>query len=105
MIFKSFTTKAGIVSKIEIQNYFPRVLDYVTIQSSKQNEAAAIKLTIAEIYKLKGVQGNITKKTLSGGGTNPDYGRDKATVLAENYLKGHKMGMIVLLMVQLLQIL
>ena len=89
--FNEFTRKAGVVSKIEIQNYFPRVLDYVTIQSSKQNEAAAIK-TIAEIYRLKGVEGKITKKTLKNGSTNPDYGRDKATVLAENYLSGHKNG-------------
>ena len=89
--FQNFTTKAGIVSKVEIQNYFPRVLDYVKVNSSKESEAAAIK-TIAEIYKLKGVQGNITKKTLKSGGTNPDYGRDKATVYAENYLAGHKNG-------------
>ena len=89
--FNTFTRKAGVVSKVELQNYFPRVLDYATIQSSKQNEAAAIK-TIAEIYRLKGIEGTITRKTLKNGNTNPDYGRDKATVLAENYLQGHKNG-------------
>ena len=89
--FKTFTNKAGIVSKQEIRDYFPRVLNYAWIQESKQNYNFALK-SITEIYRGKGVQGKITKKTLSDGSPNPDYGRDKATVLAENYLQGHKNG-------------
>ena len=96
--FNEFTSKAGIVSKVELQNYFPRVLDYVWIQESKQNYNFAVK-SIAEIYRGKGVEGKITRKTLN------NMEEIKQLFLLKIIYQDIRMVLIVLLMVQLLPIL
>jgi len=76
--FKQLYQSAGFFPKKEIQNYFPRVLDWGKINQDPKK----FKEVLIGIYKSLDVKGTITK------GTNA--GRDKAVVAAENYIAGHK---------------
>ena len=84
--FKSLYNDSGFYSKIDIQDYFPRLLNFDVI---KKDEKAFLK-TVQGIYESLGMKGKITKKFRSDGVTpNPNYNRLRSEVAAENYYKGH----------------
>jgi len=76
--FKNLSESAGFFPAKELDNYFPRVLNWDVV---KKDEKAFIK-TVKEIYESLGMKGNISK------GSNK--GRLKSQVAAENYLQGHR---------------
>ena len=76
--FKNLYQSAGFFPKKEIDNYFPRVLDWGKINQDPKK----FKEVLTNIYRSLDIKGTITK------GTNA--GRDKAVVAAENYIAGHK---------------
>ena len=84
--FKSLSEGAGFFPKKELDDYFPRVLDWDVI---KKDEKAFIK-TVKEIYESLGVKGKVTRKYLDGGVLNPNYGKLRSQVAAESYYAGHK---------------
>jgi hypothetical protein len=87
--FKTLYNQSGFFSPRDIDNYFPRQLNWDKIDA---DEKFATKV-ITKIYEDLGVKGRITNKFLSDKVTpNPNYNRLKAEVAAENYLKGHKNG-------------
>ena len=75
--FKNLYNDSGFFSKRELDNYFPRLLNYDVI---KKDETAFLK-TVQGIYESLGVKGTITK------GINK--GKLKSEVAAINYYKGH----------------
>ena len=74
--FKSLYNDSGFYSKKEIQDYFPRLLNYDVI---KKDEKAFLK-TVQGIYESLGMKG--TKSGVSNKGL-------RSAVAAENYYKGH----------------
>ena len=87
--FKTLYNQSGFFSPRDIDNYFPRQLNWDKIDA---DEKFATKV-ITKIYEDLGVKGRITNKFLSDKVTpNPNYNRLKSEVAAENYLKGHKNG-------------
>ena len=75
--FKSLYNDSGFYSKKEIQDYFPRLLDYDVI---KKDEKAFLK-TVQGIYESLGTKGTVA--------SGPNKGRLKSEVAAENYYNGH----------------
>ena len=87
--FKTLYNQSGFFSPRDIDNYFPRQLNWDKIDA---DEKFATKV-ITKIYEDLGVKGRITNKFLSDKVTpNPNYNRLKSEVAAENYLRGHKNG-------------
>ena len=87
--FKTLYNQSGFFSPRDIDNYFPRQLNWDKIDA---DEKAALKV-ITKIYEDLGVKGRVTNRFLSDKVTpNPNYNRLKSEVAAENYLKGHKNG-------------
>ena len=87
--FKTLYNQSGFFSPRDIDNYFPRQLNWDKIDA---DEKFATKV-ITKIYEDLGIKGRVTNKFLSDKVTpNPNYNRLKAEVAAENYLKGHKNG-------------
>tara|TARA_B100000902_G_scaffold112842_1_gene114082 strand:+ start:708 stop:5615 length:4908 start_codon:yes stop_codon:yes gene_type:complete len=87
--FKTLYNQSGFFSPKNIDDYFPRQLNWDKIDA---DEKFATKV-ITKIYEDLGIKGRITNKFLSDKVTpNPNYNRLKAEVAAENYLKGHKNG-------------
>ena len=84
--FKNLSEGAGFFPKKDIDDYFPRVLDWDAI---KKDEKAFIK-TVKEIYESLGVKGKVTRKYLDGDVLNPNYGKLRSQVAAESYYAGHK---------------
>ena len=76
--FKNLTEGAGFFPKKDIDDYFPRVLNWDAI---KKDEKAFIK-TIKEIYESLGVKGTIA--------SGPNKNRLRSQVAAESYFAGHK---------------
>ena len=75
--FKDLYNSSGFYSKKEIQDYFPRLLNYDVI---KKDEKAFLK-TVQGIYESLGMKGTIKS------GVNK--GKLRSAVAAENYYKGH----------------
>ena len=80
--FKQLYQSAGFFPKKEVDNYFPRVLDWGKINQDPKK----FKEVLVNIYKNLDVKGTITNKK------SPNFGRDRAIVAAENYIAGHKAG-------------
>jgi hypothetical protein len=80
--FKQLYQSAGFFPKKEVDNYFPRVLDWGKINQDPKK----FKEVLVNIYKNLDVKGTITNKR------SPNFGRDRAIVAAENYIAGHKAG-------------
>lgn len=78
--FNQLSKSAGFFPKKEIDNYFPRVLNYEKI---KQDEKKFLSV-VTDIFESLGVKGTYTS------GNN--IGRSKAAVAAEQYAKGHKIN-------------
>ena len=76
--FKNLSESAGFFPAKELDNYFPRVLNWDVV---KKDEKAFIK-TVKEIYESLGMKGTVSK------GSNK--GRLRSEVAAENYLQGHR---------------
>ena len=78
--FNQLSKSAGFFPKKEIDNYFPRVLNYEKI---KQDEKKFLNV-VTNIFESLGVKGTYTS------GNN--IGRSRAVVAAEQYAKGHKIS-------------
>ena len=76
--FKTLYQSAGFFPKREIENYFPRVLDWGKINKDPKK----FKEVLINIYKSLDVKGTIP--------SGRNAGKDKAVVAAENYIAGHK---------------
>ena len=76
--FKGLYNKAGFFPKKELDNYFPRVLNWDVI---KRDEKAFIK-TVKGIYESLGMKGKVA--------SGANKGRLKSEVAAESYYHGHK---------------
>ena len=76
--FKKLYQSAGFFPKKEVENYFPRVLDWGKINQDPKK----FKEVLTNIYRSLDVKGTIS--------TGSNAGRDKAVVAAENYIAGHK---------------
>ena len=87
--FKSLYNESGFFSPRDIDDYFPRQLNWDKIDADDK----AAKKIIAKIYEDLGIKGRVTNKFLKDKVTpNPNYNRLKSEIAAENYLKGHKNG-------------
>ena len=76
--FKNLSEGAGFFPKKEIDDYFPRVLDWDAI---KKDEKAFLK-TVQGIYESLGMKGKVA--------SGPNKGRLRSEVAAESYYAGHK---------------
>ena len=76
--FKNLSESAGFFPAKELDNYFPRVLNWDVV---KKDEKAFIK-TVKEIYESLGMKGTVAS------GVNK--GKLRSQVAAENYLHGHR---------------
>ena len=81
--FKNLSENAGFFPKKEVENYFPRVLNWDVINKSQATKDEFIK-TIKEIYESLGYTGVIK--------SGKKKGQSRSQVLAENYYNGHKVG-------------
>ena len=81
--FKNLSEDAGFFPKKEVENYFPRVLNWDVINQSQATKNEFIK-TIKEIYESLGYTGVIK--------SGKNKGKSRSQILAENYFNGHKVG-------------
>ena len=81
--FKNLSENAGFFPKKEVENYFPRVLNWDVINKSQATKDEFIK-TIKEIYESLGYTGVIK--------SGKNKGKSRSQILAENYFNGHKVG-------------
>jgi hypothetical protein len=76
--FKNLSESAGFFPAKELDDYFPRVLNWDVV---KKDEKAFVK-TVKEIYESLGMKGTVAS------GVNK--GKLRSQVAAENYLHGHR---------------
>ena len=76
--FRGLSEGAGFFPKKELDDYFPRVLDWDAI---KKDEKAFIN-TVKGIYESLGIKGKVA--------SGPNKGRLRSEVAAESYFNGHK---------------